>query len=58
MCTARSLESGDRYFDKDPAHVAPIDGKSVPTTAAERIRNTRDRKPRRAIGSLFATIIV
>jgi hypothetical protein len=27
-------------------------------TAAERIRNTRDRKPKRAIYSLFATIII
>src|SRR3984885_4377404 len=30
----------------------------MPITAAERIRNTRDRKPKRAIYSLFATIII
>src|SRR6478736_6564776 len=32
--------------------------KNMPITAAERIRNTRDRKPKRAIYSLFATIII
>src|SRR6478736_10256407 len=32
--------------------------KNMPITAAERIRNTRDRKPKRAIYSLFATIIM
>jgi hypothetical protein len=30
----------------------------MPITAAERIRNTRDRKPKRAFYSLFATIII
>src|ERR1700727_1477514 len=36
----------------------PSTARNMPITAAERIRNTRDRKPKRAIYSLFATIII
>ena len=57
-CTARGLESGDRILIKIQPMWHRSTAKNMPTTAAERIRNTRDRKPKRAIYSLFATIII
>ena len=40
------------------SHVFRPTAKNMPITAAERISNTRGRKSRRAIGSLFATSTV
>src|ERR1700720_4390077 len=57
-CTARSLESGDRILIKIQPMWHRSTAKNMPITAAERIRNTPDRKPKRAIHSLFATIII
>ena len=47
---------GRPYLDKDPPHVAPIDGKEYAGTTAQRIPNTRDRTRRSTTGSLRATI--
>jgi hypothetical protein len=52
------LESGDRILIKIQPMWHRSTAKNMPITAAERIRNRRDRKPKRAIYSLFATIII
>ena len=48
---------GRPYLDKDPAHVAPIDGKEYTDHRRVAIPNTRDRKSKSGLCSLFATII-